>query len=190
MSFSRDRRQIVRSAAWAVPVAVLAAGAPEAAASCAVTITMTTPGVSQPPYTLDLRDSLNRNAAGGVLNSWQVKTVSFAVTTPTGPLTGAAITMRGDSVKDAEGNYMIGFSPSSATSGFGESAIQKTASVTTSAVAGTFTVKVSTATFSLLDCGSMPKSGTFWVDVVAGCGVVTQAFTYRVSDGDSLVACP
>lgn len=180
------RRSIAAGVAWSVPVIWTAAAAPALAASCKVLVEIDTAGLSGSGFDLYLRDTKSTNSATNTLPSTTtVVNLRLRVTCDGQPLPGAAIVVSGDNTKDGEGNFMIGFSPTTQTSGFGESSVQKTASVVTDA-AGLVTVKVSTATYSSVDCGSIPRSGTWWVMVD---GTTIIPFTYEVYDGSSQVVC-
>lgn len=176
------RRTLAVGAAWALPAIALAAAAPALAASGEppdlVMVTTSFSGVEGGVYyDLDLRDSLSTNGL--------VKSVTFRLLNGGLPVVGTAMTVTGDETKDGEGNYMIGFSPPTQTTGFGESPIKRIATLTTNAL-GEITVKVSTATYGSVDCGSIPRSGTFTVSAAG----ITVTFTYLVKDGVALVTCP
>lgn len=182
--------------AWAVPALVVAAPAPASAVSpsaCTATVTLVNSTVMAGGTSVDLylRDSKNQNSASTepaanpapAVNSSPVLNLTFSVATTGGaPIAGLVLTIAGDETRDSENNYMIGFSPTSVSSGFGESSTKKTASVTTSAT-GTATVKVSTATYNNADCGFLPRFGTFTVSMMLPCGSFSQEFTYQVYDG-------
>lgn len=186
-----SRRTVTRGAAWAVPVVVVAAAAPSMAASCDVEVTVVTPGLSSGGFDLFIRDgkNLNSNTNTDPGGTRQVLNMTFAVTVGGTPLTGASVTVTPDATLDAQGNRMIGFSPSSQTSGFGESATPKIASVTTGGT-GQFVVKVSTATYGSGDCPFIPRSGTFTVTVAAPCATAVSVFTYQVWDASPMANCP
>ncbi len=187
---------MVVGSAWAMPALVVAAPAPASAASqsaCTAVVTLVDSTVLAGGSSVDLylRDSKNQNSSSTdpaanpapAVNSSPVLNLTFSVYTTGGaPIAGLALMVAGDETRDSENNYMIGFSPTSASSGFGESSTKKTASVTTSAT-GTATVKVSTATYNNADCGFLPRFGTFTVSMTLPCGSFMQDFSYQVYDG-------
>lgn len=186
------KRRSVASGLWATPLLAVAAAAPAVAVTPCGSVSIATTGLGDGTYDLALRDSMNVNSGGGGPYSVPVATVVFQVSAPGQSLSGLAITVRGDDVKDGElppnGSFMIAFYSSTTTTGMGESPTKKTVTGTTTAT-GTFTVKVATATYGQIDCGAMPRSGFFWVDVTLPCGVVTTRFSYQVKDGPLLVPC-
>lgn len=176
MSVSTRRRTVVAGIAWATPAVIISAQAPAHAASGLV-VTLVTTTYQASGYSLLVKDSLDTNST--------VVSVTFKVTQGSQPLANTSVVVAGDAVLDGEGNYMIGFSPTSQTSAFGESPTQRTATVTTDA-AGQITVKVSTATYGKVDCGQIPRSGIFTVTVN---GQAFQ-FSYQVYDAGTKVVCP
>lgn len=84
------------------------------ATSCLAKVSISPTGLSGAGFDLYLRDSLNINT--------NVALMTLTATDLAGlPIIGASVSVFGDEQKDGEGNYMIGFSPTSQTSGFGES---------------------------------------------------------------------
>ncbi len=190
MSGRVRRRSIAAGVAWSVPVIWTAAAAPALAASCKVLVEIDTTGLSGSGFDLYLRDTKSTNSATNTSPSTTtVVNLRLRVTCDGQPLAGAAIVVSGDNTKDGEGNFMIGFSPTSQTSGFGESPSKRVTAGTTSA-SGALSVKVSTATYGVVDCGQIPKTGVFTVVVTTACGAVPTVFTYQIWDGPTAVSCP
>lgn len=144
---------------------------------------------------LTIRDSKNANSntntdplsnvTGGVTNPVVNMTIEVRACGEVVP--GVTLVVSGDQVKDSENNYMIGFSPASQTSGFGESPTQRIATVTTG-VAGTAVVKISTATYNGSDKPFIPRSGTWTVTAsYSGGSAITNTYDYTVIDGVALV---
>lgn len=181
-SVGLTRRNLVRGSVWTAPVVAVGFPAPASAASCLAKVSISPTGLSGAGFDLYLRDSLNINA--------NVALMTLTATDLAGlPIIGASVSVFGDEQKDGEGNYMIGFSPTSQTSGFGESPSKRVTAGTTSA-SGALSVKVSTATYGVVDCGQIPKTGVFTVVVTTACGAVPTVFTYQIWDGPTAVSCP
>lgn len=178
------RRRIVLGAAWAAPAVVASVPAPSVALSDSCQVVVATTGLAGSGYDLYLRDgkatNSNTNTSGASIT---VVNLTLRVVCASSAA-GLPFTVAGDNIKDGEGNFMIGFSPATQTTGFGESTTQRTATGTTNA-AGEFTVKVSTATYSAADCGSIPRSGTWTVTV----DNQPFGFTYVIYDGPTTIAC-
>lgn len=182
------RRTVTRGLAWSAPALLVAASAPAYAASCPATTTIVTTGLAGNGVDLNLRDNKNQNNNTNISPSnARVVNLSLRVTCGGVPVSGVSITVAGDSTKDGEGNFMIGFSPASQTSGFTESPIQRTVTVLTDG-SGQVRVKVSTAAYSADDCGAIPRSGTWSVSVSLG-GSSPTVFTYLIYDGTAVVTC-
>ncbi len=184
-----SRRRLAAGAAWAVPLVAVGAAVPVIAASCDVAVTIETQGLSGGGVDLHLRDTKATNSETNVLPSTTtVVNLVFLITVGGLPVEGVTVVVAGDDTKDSEGNFMIGFSPSTQTSGFGESPTKRTAAVVSDA-SGLARVKVSTATYNQADCGHIPRAGTFNVAVTTECGSSNQSFTYRIFDGLPLASC-
>lgn len=188
---SNSRRRFLSAGAWAIPVVGIGVAAPMASASTlpAVAVQHVSTHLNGEGRDIRLNDGKNRN-----LNSTAPQSLALAsfevVDTNGDPVSAATVVVSGDSLRDGEGNYMVAVWPGNAqgSGGFGESPIQRIATVNTDA-AGRFSVKLATATFSLVDCVGVsvpPKNGVLTVDVNApGVESRTATFTYQVFDGST-----
>jgi hypothetical protein len=188
------RRRLVATSAWTVPVAAVSVAAPAYAASCAPQVTFVTTGLASGGYDLRLRDSKNQNSnsntdpfnnANAILNP--VVNLTFKVTDCAGTaVSGATVVVQSDHQRDGEppsaGGELLGFTPGSQQSGFGEQAGNRVATVTTAAD-GTARVKICTATYSVEDNGAIPRSGTWTMAVTINGVTTTFTYTYQVIDG-------
>jgi len=191
------RRRVVSASAWTVPVALVSAPVPAYAASCAPRITFVTTGLGSGGYDLRLRDSKNQNSnsntdpfnnTNAILNP--VVNLTFEVTDCAGTaVSGATVVVQSDHQRDGEppsaGGELLGFTPGSQQSGFGEQAGSRSATVTTAAD-GTARVKICTATYSAEDVGTISRSGTWTVAVTINGVTTTSTYTYQVIDGQPL----
>ena len=175
-------RRVVAGIGWVAPAVVLAAPAPAYAASpCALTAVVQTGGVGGAGFDLDLRHSKRiASLTNTSPSNTAILNLTLQVSDLAGnPVTGATVVMAGDETKDAEGNYMIGFSDPSDLGTIPESPIKRISTQTS--VLGLVTTKVSTATYQAVDCPSVPRTGTWTVSLsLPGCAPVVVPFTYRV----------
>ena len=184
------RRNVAKTAAWVTPTILATAAAPAYAVSMPCTAVVTTPGLANGVTDLYLRDTKATNSNTNTSPS-TTTVVNLTLRIDCGGVStaGVSVTVAGDTTTDGEGNYMIGFSPATQTSGFGESPVQKVFTGTTD-TNGEVKVKVSTATYSAtggaVDCGFVPRSGTWTVQVE---GQYTTTFTYTVYDGTPNILC-
>jgi len=161
-----------------------------------LTATIMTGGLSGNGFDLYLRDSKNTNSntntdplanlVSSITNP--VVNLSVLVTTCDGtPVPGATVVIASDHQRDHEppstGGELLGFTPSTQTTAFGEAPGNRIATVTTDSL-GVARVKVCTATYSRVDIGFIPMSGTWTITMSApGFATATQTFTYQVIDG-------
>lgn len=189
-----SRRTLLAGTAWAVPAVALAAPAPALAASlpCSLALITQDLGSSGPPVVaLYLRDKKTSNNNTNVDPTNQT-VVNLKVQLSCGSVpAGTTIEFVGDEVQDGQGNYMIGASPPSTTGNITAGSTKRTAAVLADA-SGYATAKISTSTYSVADCGSIPRSGILTITAKDGSGQVlaTLTLTYTVYDGPSTVNCP
>ena len=164
-----SRRRALETAAWTAPTLLTLAAVPAVAGSVPLPdpiLTITSAGAAGGGVDLYIKDT-KTGATGNAGTSFTIgtnmPTLSFSLTDSLGtPLVGVDITIMGDSTKDREGNFMVGFLPLSPQVAAGESPTQRVATVTT--VARRRGVKVATA---LSGRRHQPKTGTFTVSVPA-----------------------
>ena len=184
------RRSLVAGAAWVAPAVSLASPAPALAASGVYQLTVVTPGLSDNGADLYLCDrkanNPNNNNPNTSPTGQQVLFLTVKVTDNGLAAPNVTVSFSGDNTKDGEGNYMIAFWDVGVLTGMGESSTKRTASASSDAD-GLVTVKVSTATFGQVDCGSMPKQGS----VTMSAGAPQVVLSYTIYDCSPLVAnCP
>ncbi len=186
-----SRRRVAVGLVWTAPVLVVATASPATAISGLLDVSLATAGIGANGYDLYLRDTKSTNSNTNTSTTTTTTlNLTLAVTWNGAPAAGAVVSVAGDQTFDGEGNYMIGFSLVSQTSGFGESSTQKTVSNVTTNASGQMVVKVSTATYGQVDCGSIPRSGTFTVTVAFNGQTISETYTYQVYDGAPIVNCP
>ncbi|MBK8755652.1 MAG: hypothetical protein IPM08_00530 [Actinomycetales bacterium] len=183
-----------------MPAILTVVAAPAHASSCPLSVIITTTGLSANGFDLYIRDSKNLNSntntdplsnitTTGTTNP--VVNMSMLVTDCAGnPVSGATVVVSSDHQRDLEGatgGELLGFTPATQTSGFGEAPGNRIATVTSDA-AGLAKVKICTATYSSADIGTTPRSGTWTITLSApGFGQSTRTLTYRVFDGQPTV---
>ena len=189
-----SRRRLVATSAWTVPIVAVSVAAPAYAVSCAPSITFVTTGLASGGYDLRLRDSKNLNSnsntdpfnnENSILNP--VVNLTFQVTDCAGTaVSGATVVVQSDHQRDGEppsaGGELLGFTPGSQMTGFGEQAGGRVATVTTSAN-GLARVKICTATYSAEDEDATSRTGTWTMAVTVNGATTTFTYTYQVIDG-------
>ncbi len=177
-----SRRRALETAAWTAPTLLTLAAVPAVAGSVPLPdpiLTITSAGAAGGGVDLYIKDT-KTGATGNAGTSFTIgtnmPTLSFSLTDSLGtPLVGVDITIMGDSTKDREGNFMVGFLPLSPQVAAGESPTQRVATVTTSGT-GAAAVKVATASYQAAD--TKPKTGTFTVSVPATATTAAKVFTF------------
>lgn len=162
------RRQTL--ALWAVPAIAVAVPAPAFAISGILTFEVIDNGNVANGVDVYLRDRKFRASVTSPPNynyqtTDRLVLLQVRVLLDGVPLTGVQVTFAGDSTKDIEGNYLIGFGPSTQNTNLNESSTQRTTTATTD-VNGIATVVVATATLALSEPATV--AGTFSVNVASG----------------------
>ncbi|MGB2699325.1 MAG: hypothetical protein WBC31_03045 [Candidatus Phosphoribacter baldrii] len=175
------RRAVVRGAAWAMPVVVLAAPARAFAASCtyAVTIvnTLMASALGFDLYIKDTKYGAVPSATAPFTSGVRMPILTLLVTCNGVPVPGVPVSIAADGQTDIEGNPLIKFVSPTITTNVVEATVVPSPYVGTTDATGQVNVAIATATYQVID--PKPRNGTFTVTIAGQ----TTTFTYRVFDG-------
>ncbi len=176
------RRAVVRGAAWAMPVVVLAAPARAFAASCtyAVTIVNTLLAGSLSGFDMLVRDTkfdAVPSTTALFTSGTKMPVLQFLVTCNGQPAAGVQVAVASDGQTDIEGIPLVKFVSPTIPTNVLEGTVVPSPYLGTTDATGRVNVGVATATFQGPD--PKPRDGVF--TVLAGASSTT--FTYRLVDG-------
>lgn len=176
------RRTVVRGAAWAMPVVVLAAPARAFAASCTydVVILNTLLAGSLSGFDMLVKDTKYDavpSTTALFITGTKMPVLQFLVTCNGQPAAGVQVAVANDGQTDIEGIPLVKFVSPTITTNVLEGTVVPSPYLGTTDATGRVNVAVATATFQGPDL--KPRDGTFTVTI----GGQTKTFTYRVFDG-------
>ncbi len=176
------RRAVVRGAAWAMPVVVLAAPARAFAASCTYDVVILNAVIagSLSGFDMLVKDT-KYNALPSIFALFTFGTtmpvLQFQVTCNGQPAAGVQVAVASDGQIDIEGIPLVKFVSPTIPTNVVEGTIVPSPYIGSTDGTGRINVAVATASFQATD--PKPRNGTFTVTIAGQ----TTSFTYRVYDG-------